>query len=194
MSFNIEEQFDNYEVTNGQFRKKTSGSLGTAAKLGCTGELSVEAEIKTVTKKCEGKTAKEVTMIQKLNGTFKGHMPVGVLRDVFGLTNQELKTGVYGYSTKSIGASGNLTFDVYDLGRENHKYIAFPNITFTGGLNFTLTNGSEEIAEVDVPFSAFADENNYFFYEGFESDITESSVKTGWNKTFDSQLVKADEL
>lgn len=185
----ILEQFDLFEITNGQFRLKSKGVLQEAAKLGCTGEISVEAETSTITKKCEGKVAREVTTIQKLNGTFKGHMPVGVLRNVFGLTNDALKTGVHGYGKASVGASGLITFDVYDLGRENKKLIAFPNITFTDGLKFTITNGQEEIAEVEINFSAFFDDNGYCYYEAFEGDLDDDGVKTGWNKTFTPELV-----
>lgn len=182
----ITQQFDNYEVTNGQFLEKGQN----AVKLGCTGALNIEAETKTITKKCEGKVAREVTSVTKLNGTFTGHMPVGVLRSVFGLSNKDLEAGIYGYGSKSVGAKGALTFDGYDIGREHHKFIAFPNMNWTGGLKFAITNGQEEIAEVEVTFSALVDENGYFYYEAFEDDITKEEVKTKWNKEFTSTLVK----
>lgn len=189
----LTEQFDNYEITNGMFRALTGGQLGTAEKLGCTGTITVEAETKKVTKKCEGKTAKEKTIVEKLNCTFKGHMPVGILRKVYGLTNTDLKAGVTGYSRNSVGASGTLTFDVYDLGRENHKYIAFPNITFTDGLKFTIENGKEEIAEIEVAFSALFDSNGFCYYEALAKEgivDLEESIKTGWNSEFTPTLVK----
>lgn len=182
----LTKQFDNYEVTNGQFIEKGK----TAVVLGCTGQLSIEAETKTITKKCEGKTARESTQVIKLNGTFTGHMPVGVLRSVYGLTNKDLEDGVHGYGSKSIGASGILTFDNYDIGRENHKYLAFPNMNWTGGLKYSITNGQEEIAEIEVAFSALVDENGFFYYEAFEDDVTKEEVKTKWNKEFTSELVK----
>lgn len=194
MAFDILEQFDQFEITNGQFRKSKAGVLQAATKLGCTGKLSVEAETSTITKKCEGKVDKEVTVVQKLNITFAGHMPVGVLRDVFGLTNDDLKAGVYGYGKKSVGASGSLTFDVYDLGRENKKMIAFPNISFTDGLKFSIENGQEEIAEVEINISGMFDSNGYCYYETMEGDLTDESVKTGWNKTFTPELAKKAEL
>ena len=83
-----------------------------------------------------------------------------------------------------------MTFDGYDIGREHHKFIAFPNMNWTGGLKFAITNGQEEIAEVEVTFSALVDENGYFYYEAFEDDITKEDVKTKWNKEFSSTLVK----
>lgn len=187
----LTEQFDNYEITNGMFRQMKAGQLQTAEKLGCTGTITVEAETKKVTKKCEGKTAKEKTIVEKLNCTFKGHMPVGVLRKVYGLTDADLKTGVIGYSRSSVGASGALTFDEYDLGRENHKLVAFPNITFTDGLKFTIENGKEEIAEIEVAFSALFDANGYCYYEALagQADL-EEAIKNGWNSSFAPELVK----
>ncbi|HHJ2556268.1 TPA: phage tail protein [Streptococcus pyogenes] len=190
MTFDPTQQFDAYEITNGQFRKRTKGQLGEAKKLGCTGEISVEAETHKVTKKCEGKVAREVTIIDKLNITFKGHMPVDMLRESFGLTNADLKEGIYGYGRKSIGAEGSLTFDVFDLGREVKKLIAFPNVAFVDGLKFALSNGGEEIAEVEMNLSGMFDENDFCYYETFEDDLKDESVKTGWSKTFEPKLVK----
>lgn len=194
MAFDVTQQFDNYEITNGQFRQRTGNQLGEAKKLGCTGKISVEAETHKVTKKCEGKVAREVTIIDKLNIVFTGHMPVGILRAAFGLTNADLKAGIYGYGKKSIGAEGNITFDVYDLGRDNKKMIAFPNVAFVDGLKFSIENGSEEIAEVEMNLSGMFDENDCCYYEAFEDDITEDGVKTGWSKTFEPKLVKTAHL
>lgn len=182
----ITQQFDAYEITNGKFRKKTNGTLDESVALGCTGTLSVEPDTRPVRKQCEGRTAKEVTIFNKLDCTFNGHMPVGVLRDVYGLTDKDLATGVYGYGTKSINASGNLTFDVYDLTRENKKKIAFPNISWTSGLSFTLKNGLDEVATVEVNFSAMVDEAGYAYYETFEDTIT------GWNDNFSTELVSVE--
>lgn len=187
-------QFDQMRITNGKWRKKTSSTLEAATKLGCTGAISVEAETKTISKKCEGKVAKEKTIITKLNGTFTGHIPVGVLRDMAGLTNAKLKTGVYGLNQTSSGASGVITFEVFDMEEAEKKNIAFPSITW-GAINIlNITNGEEEIAEIEAPFSAFFDENGYCYYEGFDSDIEDSSVKTGWNNTFTPELVKLPSL
>ncbi|HEM3508248.1 phage tail protein [Streptococcus suis] len=192
--FDVLQDFEQFEITNGQFRPLVSGQLGAAERLGCTGSISVEAESKTVTKKCEGNVTKEVTIIQKLNATVSMHMPVAILRKVFGLTNDKLKTGVYGLTSKPKVSSGALTWDMYDLGRENHKLIAFPNISWTSPFKINVTNGEEEIAEIETTFSAFADENGFFYYEAIEGDGATSDVVSGWNKTFTPTLVKKAEL
>ncbi|MGV3353233.1 phage tail protein [Streptococcus orisratti] len=187
-------QFDKMRITNGKWRKQGKSALEAVTKLGCTGSLSVEAKTKTITKTCEGKVAKEKTIITKLNGTFTGHFPVGVLRDVMGLSNKKLKEGVYGINETSSGASGVITFEVFDMEEAEKKNIAFPNITW-GSVNIIdITNGEEEIAEIEAPFSALFDENGYCYYEGFDSDIKDDSVKTGWNNTFTPELVRSASL
>lgn len=187
------EQFDNFRITNGKWRKREKGVLKNAIKLGCTGALSAEAETTTITKKCEGKVAREVTRVTKISGTFTGHVAVGVLRDMMGLTNVNLKEGVYGLSELSSGANGAIMFEVYDLD-DNKKNIAFPNINWSMVNIIGITNGEEEIAEIEAPFSALIDDNKYFYYEGFEDDITDESVRTGWNASFTPELVSKPSL
>ncbi|HEM3080584.1 hypothetical protein [Streptococcus suis] len=192
--FDVLQDFEQFEITNGQFRPLVSGQLGAAERLGCTGSISVESESKVITKKCEGNVTKEVPVVLKLNGTLSMHMPVAILRKVFGLTNEKLKTGVYGLTSKPKASSGALTWDVFDLGRENRKLIAFPNISWTSPFKINVTNGEEEIAEVETTFSAFADENGFFYYEAIEGDGVATDVVSGWNKTFTPTLVKKAEL
>ncbi|SFH68611.1 hypothetical protein [Pisciglobus halotolerans] len=183
-------EFDQYKVTNGHIRFDKNGTLGTAEELGCTGSLSVEPEIQEVVKMCEGVEAKRYSKPIRLNGTLVGHIKVAVLRDIFGLTADDLKDGVYGYGSKSVGGSGALTFDVTDITEETVKYIAFPNVSFTGGLNFSLENGGDEIAQIEIPFAAHLDKNKKFYYEGFADEITDEDVKSGWHENFDEELVK----
>lgn len=189
-TFDVLQDFEQFEITNGKFRPLVNGVLGNAERLGCTGSISVESESKTITKKCEGNVTKEVPVIQKLNGTLSMHMPVAILRKVFGLTNEKLKTGVYGLTSKPKASSGSLTWDVFDLGRENRKLIAFPNISWTSPFKINVTNGEEEIAEVETTFSAFPDKNGFFYYEAIEGDGVDSQVVSGWNSTFAPTLVE----
>lgn len=181
--------FDQYKVTNGHVRWKKAGILGLVTELGCTGSLAVETEIKEVIKMCEGFEAATYSKPTKLTGTLVGHMPVSVLREVYGLSTKDLEVGVYGYGSKSIGGSGVLTFDVTDITEEVVKHVAFPNVSFTGGLMFSLENGGDEIAQVELPFTAHLDKNKKFYYEGFADEITTEDVKTKWHTDFDEELV-----
>lgn len=183
-------EFDQYKVTNGHIRWNKNGVLGDSEELGCTGSLAVEPEVREVVKICEGVEAASFTKTTKLTGTLVGHIKVSVLRSVYGLSTTDLKDGVYGYGSKSVGGTGTLTFDVTDITEETVKYIAFPNVSFTGGLTFSLENGADEIAQVEIPFTAHADKNKQFYYEGFADEIVEEAVKMGWHDKFDEELVK----
>lgn len=182
--------FDQYKVTNGHVRWMKAGALGVVSELGCTGSLAIEPEIKEVVKMCEGIETATFSKPTKLTGTLVGHMPVAVLREVYGLSSTDLAVGVYGYGSKSVGGSGVLTFDVTDITEEVVKHIAFANVSFTGGLTFSLENGGDEIAQVELPFTAHLDKNKQFYYEGFDDEITAETVKTTWHTEFDETLAK----
>lgn len=183
--------FDQYKVTNGSVRWKKGATYEESLKLGCIGTLGVETELKTVTKTCEGDEVLSVDIPTRLNGTVVLHMPVPVFREAFGLTSEELVAGVYSYGSNSRPSTGVVVFDIEDLFGEVKKMIAFPNLTFGGGLNWTIENGGEEIAMIETTFKALKDENNQFYYEGFDSEITDEAIKNAWHTEFTPELVKA---
>lgn len=183
--------FDQYKVTNGTVRWKKGETYNTANELGCVGTLGLETELKTVTKTCEGDEVMSVDIPTRVNGTLVLHMPVPIFREAFGLSNDGLTSGVYSYGSNSRPSTGIVAFDVEDLFGELKKKIAFPNLTFSGGLNWQIENGAEEIAMIETSFKALKDENSQFYYEGFDSEITDEEVKTSWNKEFTPELVKA---
>lgn len=182
--------FDQYKVTNGTVRWKTADSYDTFQELGCVGTLGLETELKTVTKKCEGDEVMSVDIPTRVNGTLVLHMPVPIFRKAFGLSNEGLTSGVYSYGTNSRPSNGIVAFDVEDLFGELKKKIAFPNLTFSGGLNWQIENGGEEIAMIETSFKALKDSNSKFYYEGFDSEITDENVKTKWSEEFTPDLVK----
>lgn len=183
--------FDQYKVTNGSVRWKKGTDYEDAVKLGCIGTLGLETELKTVTKTCEGDEVLSVDIPTRLNGTLVLHMPVPIFREAFGLTNEELAAGVYSYGSKSRPSTGIVTFDVEDLFGDVKKMIAFPNLTFAGGLNWSIENGGEEIAMIETTFKGLKDDNNQFYYEGFDSEVTDSAVKEAWHTAFTPELVKS---
>lgn len=189
----METQFDEYKVTNGsiQWRDPATGTQEEAVKMGCVGKLEVETEIKTIEKKCEGVVVEEFNIPQKMTATFTGHLPVEVLRRGFGIKTEGLKAGVYSYGTDSIPGEGVLTFDVYDIYELVKMLKAYPRTTFSGGLKWSLENGAEEIAEVEISLTFLKDANNQFYYEAFEDEVTDSEVKTKWHTEFTPELVKA---
>ncbi|MDT1957573.1 phage tail protein [Carnobacterium divergens] len=185
----METVFDEYRITNGTIKWKGT-TTSESTKLGCTGKLSLETELKTVVKTCEGDEVLSIDIPTKQTGTLSLHMPVETARKAFGLNTKGLKKGVFAYGTQSRQGGGCLTFDVYDIFEEMKKLMALPNITFSGGFKWELENGNEEIAEVEIEFQSLKDEGNNFYYEALESEVEDEDVKTKWHENFSYALVK----
>lgn len=184
--------FDEYKVTDASIQwKDATGKVTPGVKMGCTGKLELETEMKTVTKKCEGDEVRHVDIPTKITGTWTGHLPVENLRKVWGLSTDGLKKGVFSYGTKSRQGAGVLAFSVLDLDEVQKMLRAFPNMQFSGGLKWSLENGGEEIAEIEQEFTALKDDNGELFYEALESELDDEDLKNTWLTTFSPDLVKA---
>lgn len=184
--------FDEYKVTDASIQwKDATGKVTPGVKMGCTGKLELETEMKTVTKKCEGDEVRHVDIPTKITGTWTGHLPVENLRKVWGLSTDGLKKGVFSYGTKSRQGAGVLAFSVLDLDEVQKMLRAFPNMQFSGGLKWSLENGGEEIAEIEQEFTALKDDNGELFYEALESELDDDDLKNTWLTTFSPELVKA---
>lgn len=182
--------YKQYKVTNGQFRPiGAEGTPGTAMELGCTGALEAEPEMKTLSMRCEGDIVDEISKPEFYTVNFTGHLTLGVAREIFGLTNDGLKDGVYAIGDKSVPKKGVFTWEVYDMYNEGKKFMAFSNMVSTTGWVFSHENGADEVAEIEVEFKAMKDDKGNFYYEAFESEITDEEVKTGWLKLFTTELV-----
>lgn len=179
--------FDFLKVTNGNYKPAS----GTNMLLGCTGGISGETDVKTVTKMCEGVPVKEQQVPQFMTLTFRGHINVDVYRSIFGLANTGLKAGVYSYGSSSLGSSGTLTFKLVDMDGVKEKLIAFPNVKLNSGFVFSYENGAEEVAEVELEFKAMVDAQGNIYYEGFVDDIADATIKSGWAAAFNYDLVKS---
>lgn len=187
--------FDECKITDTHVKSynRSTGALSTdkATKLGCTGKLEISSEYKTIVKNCEGVESKSVKKIVKLTGTISVHMPLAIARTVFGLSNEGLKTGVYGISDTTNTPNMCLTTKAIDLFTDEEKYICLPNIAFTSGFAKTIDNTSEEVAEVELEFNAYKDENNEFYYEACASEIDATTIGNKWLEEFTPSLVKA---
>jgi hypothetical protein len=80
----LDKTYDVLKITNGFFRPYDSveKTHGIAKVVGCTGSLSMEAETRTVTKRCEGEVVEERTITTAYLVNVTGHFPVGILRDI----------------------------------------------------------------------------------------------------------------
>ena len=178
--------FDFLRVTNGNYKPAS----GTNMLLGCTGGISGETDVKTVTRMCEGIPDRERQVPQFMTLTFRGHVNVDVYRSLFGIVNTGLKVGVYSYGSTSAGSSGTLTFKLVDMDGVKEKLIAFPNVKLNTGFVFSYENGAEEVAEVEMDFKAMVDAQSIFYFEGFVHVITDAAIKSGWAAAFNYDLVK----
>lgn len=190
------QEYNEYTVTDGHVRWAVKdGTEGGSThekgtKLGCTGSLNTETEIKVVTKTCEGNPVKEWPVPQKMTATFVGHMPVPIVRKAFGLSNENLKPGVYSYGVDSRGGSGIFTWKTLNIEETLTKFLAFPNGSFVGGLKLTLENGLDEIAQVEMTLTFMKDDNRQFYYEALDEELEDDDVKDKWMTDFTPELVK----
>ncbi|KXI14673.1 MULTISPECIES: hypothetical protein [Peptostreptococcus] len=179
---NRDTQFSYFRVTNGHM---LFDGEEQAKKLGCTGEIEVESEIKTITKKCEGVDKEKRSQVVGQKIKFVGHIEREVLNDIFGINTNGLKKGVYAYGKNSLGKVGTLTWDAYDMMETDVELLAFPKVSVASGLTLGIKNGEDEVAEIEVEFSVTEDDYGQFMYRAFKSEATEVAEK--WHTKFESK-------
>ena len=179
-------QFSYFKVTNGHI---LFAGESASKKLGCTGELELETEIKTIVKKCEGVDAEKRSAVVGQKLKFVGHIERDVLNSIFGIDTAGFKPGVYAYGKDSLGKVGCLTFSAYDLMETDEELLAWPKATVGSGLTLSIKNGEEEVAEIELEFSITADEAGKFMYRGFRSEL--GTVADTWHTKFDATKLKA---
>lgn len=187
----LDQSFDILRITEGFFRPydEETKTYGVAKPMGCVGTLGMEADVRTISKKCEGVTTDEITKTNFYTVTFAGHATIGLIRDIFGLSNEGLKKGVYAVGKKTNGKKGVFTFVAEDMYGTQRKLMAYPKMGVVNGYAFSHENGADEIAETEIEFKAMADTLGNFYYEAYEDEVDDEAVKTGWSKTFDEELV-----
>lgn len=178
--------FENYKIKEGsiQFPNKSAISFG------CIGTLDGTANINETVKKCEGATIKKAKTVVDMTVSMTGHARIPASRDIMGLTNQGLKTGVYGYGSNSFSDPFVFAAKVLDM-EGNIKYIAFPILEDVKGLSVKVNNDTTEIEMNDFEFTALKDSNEMFYYEAYEDELEDNTVKEQWLTNFTPALVKA---
>lgn len=195
MANNVIEEFNECKITQAHVKTydRSTGALseGNASAMGCTGNIEISSEYKVIVKNCEGVEQKSVKKLVKLTGKLSMHMPLSIARTVYGLSNANLKNGVYGLSSDSSTPDMLYTAKVIDLFTEEEKYICIPKMSITTGFVKTIDNTSEEVAEVEIEFNAYKDSNNEFYYEALSSEVDATTVGNKWLEEFTPDLVKA---
>mgnify|MGYP006939887801 CR=1 FL=1 len=188
-------EFNECRITSAHVKNydRKTGALGTekSQAMGCTGKFEATPEYKKVVKNCEGVEEKSVKKLVKLTGKLAIHMPMAIARIVYGLSSNGLKDGVYALGDTVETPDMLFTAKVVDLFTDEEKYISLPRISITSGFVKTIDNSSEEIAEVELEFSAYKDSEGKFYYEALASEIDDASVGSKWLEDFTPTLVKA---
>lgn len=182
------EEFENYKIQEGSLQFDNN----TAISFGCIGTVDASSNTEEVVKKCEGVVVKKKKRITDMTVAITGHAKIPASRKIIGLSNEGLKTGIYAYGTDSFSAPFTFAAKIIDMDG-NVKYIAFPKIENTKGLSVKVDNGVTEIAMDDFEFSAMIDSNNKFYYEAYESELEDETVKSKWLTNFTPELVKQTE-
>lgn len=184
-------EYENFEIEEASVQFiGSNGKAETATAFGCIGNLTVEPETEEIVKNC-GRTQLSATSKTKyLNVTIEAHLKRGVAQKVFGLENTGLKEGVYGLNANAVKSNFIFTAVVYDMTRAVKKLIAFPLVSNVSGFSLNIDNSATEVQTMSLDFRAMKDSNNMFYYEAYESEITDNDVKTKWLTEFSPNLVK----
>lgn len=186
----IIEEFDAVKITNVSIQFFENGLQKPGTKFGCVGKIEGETELTEYTKKCEGVEVKKITKPLKMNNTVSAHIPIKVARNLFGFSNKDLKAGVYSYGADSKGKRFVLTADVVDEFQDITKLVAFSNCVSATGFKLSIENGSDELAELEIEFTAMKDDNGQFYYEALVSELDDPKVEEQWHQVFTPTLVK----
>lgn len=172
-----------------QFRE-IDGTQAPGTKFGCVGSIEGETTLKELIKRCEGNEVGKKVKPEKIDLTISAHIPVAVVRNLFGLKTEDLKPGIYKYSQQSVGKEFVFTADVMDEFEDVVKLIAFPKAVSATGFKFAIENGADEVAEMEVEITAYPDEQGNLYYESFVSELSDPTIAKTWHTQFNYTLVE----
>lgn len=188
----IVENFDSIAIKNSSVQFKNSdGTYEQGTKFGCVGNIEGETTLKELIKMCEGVEVRKKVKPEKMDLTISAHIPVKIVRNIFGIKSENLKPGVYSYATNSIGKEFIFTADVIDEFEDVTKLIAFPNATTASGFKFAIENGADEVAEMEVELTVYPDSNKNLMYEAFTNELEDPTIADTWHTQFTYSLVEA---
>ena len=157
----------------------------------CIGSLEEEMNTRTISKKCRGITVKEIT---KGDGTgtvkISAHIPWDIYTKGYGMNLDTLIKGVKAYGRNSVHPSFSATGHVTDEDGVE-KYKAYPKCVIKTGKAAKITNGEEEVAEVELEIGVTPDEYGNGVYEALASELEDASVKAAWMNAFTPELVQS---
>jgi len=184
-------QFDPVSIKNASIQfKNPDGSSATGTPFGAIGTISGETTLREIIKRTEGIEADKKVKPEKMTLNITARIPVAVIRDIFGISKEGLKPGVYSYSKDSVGKEFILTADEIDEFEEITKLKAYPKCRTASGFAFSIENGASEVAEMSATIEAYPDEFGQIFYEAYVSELDDTTVSQQWHSQFTRTLVE----
>ena len=189
MSFSSSEVYSPYELD--QLAIKLAGAE-SYVRNDCVGTFNVERGTRTVSKKCRGNVTKRKTKpTGEGNIEIHTHIKLDLYRDLHGMTNEGLQTGVYAFDNTVAMPECAVTARVKDED-DNVMYKAYPRCKVEEINKLEITNGAEEVAEVVIKLAFMPDEFNKGEYEALEDELTGSVLTpANWMTSFSSALAQA---
>lgn len=183
----IVDTFDNVSIKKISFKFK---GQETAIPTDCNGQLNGETEMQTVEKKCGSTVVKSKAKPIGMTVTITAHVPVVVFREFYGLKHDDrLKPGIYSYGPDSVGTDFSLAAEVVDDFEENEKLLAFLSATSNTGLTFTIENGADEVAALELETKIMVDELGKFYHEAIVAEL-EEDLTDQWMSKLSTEVIK----
>ena len=182
-----ENVFSEYEIKNSSVKFADAEAF---TKIGCVGSADEELEVKVVNKSCEGVVVKSVAR-GATSGTvnLSLHMKYSLYVEAFGMDLDGLKEGVYAYGKNSKHKEFTFVAEVYDEDG-NKKLLAYPRCVMASAPSGNITNGAEEVAEIEIEMNLFADDEGNVKYEAMVSELAED-ITEQWLNNWSTELVKS---
>lgn len=171
--------------------KQPDGTYAEGTEFGAVGTIEGETTLIELIKRAEGVEVKKKVKPQKMTLNVSAHVKVDVVREIFGITSDNLKPGVYTYTTDSKGKEFIFTANVIDEFENITKLVAYPNCTSASGFAFSIENGQSEVAEMSVTIDAYPDKHGSIFYEAFVDELEDQTIAEQWHTQFTRELVEA---
>lgn len=187
----VVEQFAPVRITNASVQFFEGGEQKPSEKFGSLGSVEGETTLKELIKTEEGQEVAKRTKPEKMDLTVSAHIRTSVIRKIFGISSNGLKPGIYKYGQDSKGVEFVFTADVIDEFEDVTKLIAFPKCVSATGFTFTIENGADEVALMEVQLTAYPDAMREIYYEAFVSELEDTTVATKWHTEFDRSLVES---
>lgn len=187
MANTIVTTFDNVSIKKIAFMFKGAESADVTD---CNGQLEGETEMQTIEKKCGAAVVKTKSKPVGMTVTITAHVPVVVFRKFYGLKHDErLKPGIYSYGPDSVGVDFALAAEVVDDFEENSKLLAFLSATSNTGLTFTIENGADEVAALELETKIMTDQFGKYYHEAIVAELDED-LTDAWMNTLSPEVIK----